>query len=74
LVLNGMPRRYLSNAVISRFKSKFGHCNVPYTHTANPSLGRWRSKMRCAYNQIQQGQAPNFDLTKETRDSEGLTV
>ena len=46
------------------FIDDFGHhCHVPCRYSVNPSLGYWCGKMRCAYNQIQQGKAPKFDLT-----------
>ena len=50
---------------LEAFKSRFGHCNVSYWYLANPSLGKWCSKMRCANNQIQQGQTPKRNLTAD---------
>jgi len=50
---------------LEAFKSEFGHCNVPCKYSVNPSLGYWCSKMRCAYNQIQQGQTPKCTLTQD---------
>ena len=46
------------------FVDKFGHCHVPYKYLVNPSLGRWCSTMRSAYNKIQQGQTPKINLTQ----------
>jgi len=46
-------------------KSEFGHCNVPRKYSVNPSLGRWCSKMRFYYNQIQQGQTPRNNVTQD---------
>ena len=46
------------------FVDKFGHCHVPYKYLVNPSLGRWCSMMRSAYNKIQQGQTPKINLTQ----------
>jgi hypothetical protein len=31
---------------LQAFKSKYGHCNVPQTHEANPGLGRWLAQQR----------------------------
>jgi hypothetical protein len=50
---------------LEAFKSEFGHCNVPQRYSADPSLGQWYGKMRCAYNKIQQGQTPERNLTQE---------
>jgi len=50
---------------LEAFKSEFGHCNVGQKYSANPSLGNWCSKMRCAYNKIQQGQSPQSNLTQD---------
>ena len=49
------------------FKSEFEHCNVPSKYSADPSLGNWCDKMRCAYNQkIQQGHTtPKKNLTQD---------
>jgi len=49
---------------LEAFKSEFRHCNVPSKYSANPSLGYWCNKTRCAYNQIQQGQTPSRNLTR----------
>jgi len=53
---------------LEAFKSEFGHCNVPYGYSVNPSLGYWCSKMRYSYNQIQQGQTPSRNLTQDQID------
>jgi len=50
---------------LEAFKSEFGHCNVPYKYSVNPSLGNWCSNMRCTYNQIQQGETPKRNLTQD---------
>jgi len=50
---------------LEAFKSEFGHCNVPYKYSADPSLWKWCSNMRYAYNQIQQGQTPSGNLTQD---------
>jgi hypothetical protein len=47
------------------FKTEFGHCNVPNSCSANPSLGKWCRKMKYSYNQIQQGQNPGMILTQD---------
>jgi len=49
---------------LEAFKTKFGHCNVPYKNSANLSLGKWCIMMRCTYNQIQRGQTPKKNLTQ----------
>ena len=43
---------------LTEFKSKHGHCNVPYNCHENNSLGRWCNSMRNAHVQLQQGQKP----------------
>jgi len=50
---------------LEAFKSEFGHCNVPYKYSANPSLGNWCSTTRYNYNQIQRGQTPRSNLTQD---------
>ena len=50
---------------LEAFKNKFGHCKVPYKYSADPSLGQWCNNMRYYYNQIQQGQTPNSNLTQD---------
>jgi len=50
---------------LEAFKSEFGHCNVSRKYSANPSLGNWCSNIRCTYNQIQQGQTPKSNLTRD---------
>ena len=50
------------------FIDEFGHCNVPFRYSADPSLGQWCSTMRYSYNQIQQGQTPKRNLTKDQID------
>jgi len=47
------------------FKSEFGHCNVPFRYSVNPSLGKWCIAMRYAYNQIQRGQTPSRNLAQD---------
>jgi hypothetical protein len=47
------------------FIDDFGHCNVPYKCSADPSLGSWYIKTRYNYNQIQKGQTPNGNLTQD---------
>jgi len=49
---------------LEAFKSKFGHCNVPFKYSANPSLGNWCSAVRYYYNKIQQGQTPRRNFTQ----------
>jgi len=50
---------------LETFKSEFGHCNVSRVYSVNPSFGKWCSTMRCTYNQIQQGQTPQSNLTQD---------
>ena len=50
---------------LEAFKSKFRHYSVPHRYSANPSLGHWYSKTKCAYKKIQQGQTPERNLTQE---------
>ena len=50
---------------LEAFKSEFGHCHIPWTFPANPSLGHWCSVMRSSYKQIQQGQRPRRNLTQD---------
>ena len=50
---------------LEAFMSEFGHCDVPFKYSADPSLGNWCSDMRCAYNKIQQGQTPSRYLTQD---------
>jgi len=40
---------------LEAFKEVFGHCNVPQRYAGNPSLGRWCSTTRSAYNATQKG-------------------
>ena len=48
-----------------QFKDKFGHCNVPYKYVNNPSLGKWCSNMRTAYNKIQKGMKANCNHSQD---------
>jgi len=50
---------------LETFKSEFGHCNVPFKYSADPSLGQWCNNMRYYYNQIQQGQTSKINLTQD---------
>ena len=50
---------------LKAFKSQFGHCNVPWKYSVDPSLGQWCSTTRCAYNKIQQGKTPKRNLTQD---------
>jgi hypothetical protein len=50
---------------LEAFKSEFGHCNVPMEYAADPSLGNWGNKMRCAYTQIQRGLRPDYKLSED---------
>jgi len=50
---------------LAAFKSKFGHCDVPYSYPENPSLGQWCSDMRSAYNAIQKGKKTSHTLSPE---------
>ena len=52
---------------LEAFKSEFGHSNVPFRSSAHPALGRWCSAIRCAYNQLQQGQKPKRALSFHPR-------
>jgi len=48
------------------FKEEFGHCNVPYQYRKDPSLGRWASHMKDAYQKIKNGMKSEHDrLPKE---------
>jgi len=47
------------------FKEEFGHCNVPYKYTDNPSLGKWCIDMRFAYTKIQKGMKRNSNLSQD---------
>ena len=49
---------------LETFKSEFGHCNIPFRYSVNPSLGKWCSNIRYSYNQSQQGQTPRRNLTQ----------
>ncbi len=42
---------------LMQFKSKFGHCDVPWDYNEDPSLGAWCCGIRKAYNQIQDGKS-----------------
>ena len=37
---------------LEAFKSEFGHCNIPYIYSADPSLGKWCNAMRCVNNEM----------------------
>jgi len=50
---------------LEAFKSEFGHCNVPYNYSVNPSLAKWCIAMRCSYNKIQQGKSTIRNLTPD---------
>jgi len=47
------------------FIDEFGQCNVPCRYSVNPSFGNWCSRLRCSYNQIQQGQTPKNNFTQD---------
>jgi hypothetical protein len=65
LALQGMTTVEQRCHDLEAFKSEFGHCNVSRKYSANPSLGQWCSRMRCYYNQIQQGRTPERNLTQD---------
>jgi len=50
------------------FKAKFGHCNVPSTHSntnKHSSLGKWCSDIRRSYKAIKEGGTPrHYKLSK----------
>lgn len=48
---------------LQEFKSRHGHCDVPFKCSENPSLGYWCANVRSAYNRIQEGEKPNHTLT-----------
>jgi len=50
---------------LEAFKKKFGHCDVPQQYSVDPSLGRWCSRMRYTYNQIQQGKPTKIKLSQD---------
>jgi len=50
-----------------RFKEEFGHCKVPYTYPANPSLGHWCSSLRIVRNKIQKGKKPGTITLSQDR-------
>ena len=50
---------------LESFQSEFGHCDVPSRYSVNPSLGRWCGAMRYSYKQIQHGQTPHMNLTRD---------
>jgi hypothetical protein len=47
------------------FIDEFGHCNVPFRYSVDPSLGFWCGTMRSAYKKIQQGQTPKRSITED---------
>lgn len=48
---------------LQEYKSRHGHCDVPFKCSENPSLGYWCANLRRAYNRIQAGEKPNHTLT-----------
>jgi hypothetical protein len=50
------------------FIDEFGHCNVPFRYSVDPSLGQWCIKMRYTYNKIQQGKTPKSNLAQDEID------
>jgi len=50
------------------FKDEFGHCNIPYKYTGNPSFGKWCSDIRNAYKKIQKGMKSNSNLSQDRID------
>ena len=50
---------------LEAFKSEFGHCNVPKSYSADPSLGHWSNIMRCTYKRIQRGLTPDNKLSQD---------
>ena len=58
----GFEKRFCD---LEAFKSEFGHCNVPYKYSTDPSLGNWCNTIRCSYKKIQQGQTPHISLTQD---------
>lgn len=57
---------------LMKFKSEFGHCNVPQTKSRNTrhySLGMWCCNIRQAYRAIQDGRTPTqYHLSKTEFD------
>ena len=53
---------------LKAFKSEFGHCDVPYTYSADPVLGQWCTMIRYNYNLIQQGKKPRINLSQDRID------
>jgi len=53
---------------LMQFKQKYGHCEVPQRSCGDfVSLGKWCSKVRCAYRKIQKGETPDIKkLSAET--------
>jgi len=51
-------------AQLTEFKNKFGHCEVTYRYTENPALGRWCSRLRIGYRNLQKGHTC-YNLSEE---------
>jgi len=48
-----------------KFKTEFGHCNVPNSFPSNQSLGTWCKAMRTAYNKAQKGEKSNYKISED---------
>ena len=50
---------------LRKFKSEFGHVDVPQIYKENPSLGYWVHHMRQAYRLFKMGKKSGYELSKE---------
>merc|ERR1719491_2609599 len=46
---------------LRKFKDREGHCNVPYSFSGNPKLGRWVSEQRAKRSKISKERASKLD-------------
>lgn len=53
---------------LEAYKKQYGHCDIPRSFTADPSLRKWCENMRMAYSCIRQGKATRYNLPQSRID------
>ncbi|GFH51519.1 hypothetical protein CTEN210_07995 [Chaetoceros tenuissimus] len=53
---------------LEAYKKMYGHCDIPRSFTADPSLRKWCENMRMAYSCIRQGKATRYNLPQSRID------